>query len=156
MAELCKSFVFIITNPGRAYKSITPTVDRATVKLIFNTLKTIILEVILSHKRCNFKSFTFLSEKSRKKNFPSTTPIYLGKVFEIPKDFLQKVLWSGFGAEAPTDNAPKKVRQCRAFFIIKTCWNCRSKPCFKVLLKKRLKNPQNFCPEHTTSFWQNF
>ena len=42
------------------------------------------------------------------KNFAPITPIYFCKVFEIPKDFLQKVLWSGFGAEAPTFNAHKK------------------------------------------------
>ena len=42
------------------------------------------------------------------KNFAPTTPLCFCKVFEIPKDFLQKVLWSGFGADAPTDNTRKK------------------------------------------------
>ena len=42
------------------------------------------------------------------KNFAPNIPLYFGEVFEFPKDFLQKVLWSGFGAEAPTSNAHKK------------------------------------------------
>ena len=56
----------------------------------------------------NFSRHTFLSEKCVPKNFAPTTPLYFGEVFEFPKDFLQKVLWSGFGAEAPTFNAHKK------------------------------------------------
>ena len=36
------------------------------------------------------------------KNFAQKAPLYFGEAFGIPKDFLQKVLWSGFGADAPT------------------------------------------------------
>ena len=42
---------------------------------------------------------TFLSEKSRQKNFAPTTPLYFGEAFEFPKDFSRKVLcvwvWGG-------------------------------------------------------------
>ena len=47
---------------------------------------------------------TFLIRKVGKRISHRNTPIYSGKVFEIPKDFLQKVLWSEFGADAPTFN----------------------------------------------------
>ena len=77
------------------------------------------------------------------KNFTPTTPIYFNKVFEIPKDFLQKVLCVRvWGRTAPTDNAlTKKARHCRAFYFVKICWNCVRGPCFKRLLKKPLENP---------------
>ena len=35
------------------------------------------------------------------KNFAPTIPLHFGKAFEFPKDFLRKVLWSGFGADSP-------------------------------------------------------
>jgi len=40
-------------------------------------------------------SLTFLSEKSKQKNSVPNTSLYFGEAFEVPKDFLQKVLWSG-------------------------------------------------------------
>ncbi len=55
-----------------------------------------------------------------RKTFAPTISLYFCKVFEIPKDFLQKVLWSEFGADAQTFNAyTQKARHCRAFFILK-------------------------------------
>ena len=36
-------------------------------------------------------SLTFLSEKSKQKNFPPTTPIYLSEAFEVPRNFSRKV-----------------------------------------------------------------
>ena len=69
----------------------------------------------------------------------------LAKVFEIPKDFLQKVLWSGFGAEATTFNAHTKSTALPCFFILSQYVRTAvRRPCFKGLLKKSLKNPQNF------------
>ena len=59
---------------------------------------------------------TYLSPKKGKpKNFTPKIPLYFGEVFEIPKDFLQKVLWSGFGGIAPTDYAHKKRGEIRVF-----------------------------------------
>ena len=52
------------------------------------------------------------------KNFAPTTPLYFCKVFEIPKDFLQKVLWSEFGADAPTFNAYAKKHGNAVLFIL--------------------------------------
>ena len=52
------------------------------------------------------------------KNFAQKTPLYFGEAFEFPKDFSRKVLWSGFGAEAPTDNATHtKSTAMPCFFI---------------------------------------
>ena len=53
---------------------------------------------------------TYLSyKKGKPKNFPSTTPLYFGEAFEIPKDFSRKVLCvRGLGRIAPTFNAYKK------------------------------------------------
>ena len=56
--------------------------------------------------------FKGLFEKSPlkiRKNFPQTHHFILVKAFEFPKDFSRKVIWSGFGAKAPTDNACKKT-----------------------------------------------
>ena len=68
----------------------------------------------------------FSYKKSRQKNFPPNVPLHFGEAFEVPKNFaqkqhfilvkllkfqetfLEKFLVSGFGAEAPTDNAHKK------------------------------------------------
>ena len=55
-------------------------------------------------------------KKGVPKNFPQNTPLYFGEAFEVPRDFSRKVLWSGFGADAPTDNAYTKKRGNAAFF----------------------------------------
>ena len=46
-------------------------------------------------------SLTFLSEKSKQKNSVPNTSLYFGEAFEVPKDFLQKVLWSGSHGGSP-------------------------------------------------------
>ena len=52
---------------------------------------------------------TYLSPKKGKpKNFTLKIPLYFSEVFEIPKDFLQKVLWSGLGADSPNIKCYKK------------------------------------------------
>ncbi len=56
---------------------------------------------------------TFLERKVSQRTFAPNTSLYFGKVFEVPRDFLQKVLWSGFGAEAPTDNEHKNAAMPR-------------------------------------------
>ena len=98
----------------------------------------------------DFSRLIFLSEKGRHKNFALTIPLYFCKVFEITKDFLQKVLWSGFGAEAPTDNAHTKKHGNAVLFLILSMYvgTAVRGPCFKELLKKLLKNPQNFRTEY--------
>ena len=120
---------------------------------------------------CNFNRKKFLryhdmqKQKKRQKNTPffqrkvcqrtshQTHYFILSEAFEIPKDFSRKVLCVGvWGRQPPTDNAHKKTRRRRVFYFFVNSWNCRSKPCFKVLLKKHLKNPQNFPTDYTTSF----
>ena len=76
---------------------------------------------------CVYSDFAFLKrkvgghphlsyKKGVPKNFPQNTPLYFCEAFEIPKDFSRKVLWSGFGADAPTDNAYTKKHGNAAFF----------------------------------------
>ena len=50
---------------------------------------------------CFHKSPYFSYKKSMQKNFPPITALYFSKVFEVPRDFSRKVLWSGFGADSP-------------------------------------------------------
>ena len=44
---------------------------------------------------------TFLSEKSRQKNFAPNIPIYFGKTFEVPRDFSRKVPCVGVPRQTP-------------------------------------------------------
>ena len=69
----------------------------------------------------------------------------MAKVFEIPKDFLQKVLWSGFGAEATTFNAHKKHGNAVLSYLSKYVGTAVRGPCFKRLFEKSpLKIRKNF------------
>ena len=96
----------------------------------------------------------FFERKISSQTSHKTRHFILTKAFEFPKDFSRKVLWSGFGADAPTDNEHKK-RGHTAFFILSLCVETAvSGPCFKGLLKKSLENLQNFRTEYTTLFWQ--
>ena len=74
-------------------------------------------------------SLSYLSyNKGKPKNFPPNTSLYFSKVFEFPKDFFQKVLWSGFGAEAPTLNADiKKHGDAVLFYSPNNDKNCSLK-----------------------------
>ena len=90
------------------------------------------------------------------KNFARKTPLYFGEAFEIPKDFSRKVLWSGFGAYAPTFSAYTKNAALPRFFNCRQQLELRSKPCFKRLLKKPLKNPQNFRSKTPLYFGEAF
>jgi len=96
---------------------------------------------------------TYLSyKKGKPKNFPPNTSFYFGKAFEVPRNFSRKVscvkVWGG----QPQHSIHVKNAEKSAFLFFHYMLELRSKPCFKVLLKKRLKNPQNFPSEYTTSF----
>ena len=54
----------------------------------------------LRSKPC-FKRLFVKSPLKIRKNFAPITPPYFYKVFEVPRDFFQKVPWSGFGADSP-------------------------------------------------------
>ena len=60
---------------------------------------------------------TFPTQKGKPKNFAQNKSLYFGEAFEIPKDFSRKVLCVGVWGDAPTDNAYKKARHCRAFYF---------------------------------------
>ena len=83
-----------------------------------------------------------LSKKGVPKNFTPTIPIYFGEVFEIPKDFLQKVLCVRVWGGQPQLITPhKKSTALPCFLFCQNMLELRSKPCFKRLLKKPLENP---------------
>ena len=67
----------------------------------------------------NFR-FKGLLKKSLKnpQNFRAEyTTLLLRKLLRFQRTFLEKSFVSGFGAEAPTDNAYKKARRRRAFYF---------------------------------------
>ena len=63
------------------------------------------------------KELTFLERKVDIRTSLKTHQFILAKVFEIPKDFLQKVLWLGFGADAPTFTSTHKKHGIAVLFI---------------------------------------
>ena len=82
------------------------------------------------------------------KNFPPKhTTLLWQKLLRLQRTFLEKPFGRGLGRTAPTNNTYKKARRCRAFYFFHKQLELRSKPCFKALLKKHLKNPQNFHTE---------
>ena len=95
------------------------------------------------------KSFAptyFSYKKSRQKNFPQNYNTLLWRKFlRFQRTFYKKSFVSGFGAEAPTDNAHKKTRISPRFLFFHQHLELRSKPCFKVLfVKSPLKIRKNF------------
>ena len=62
---------------------------------------------------------TFLIRKVSQRISHRLHQFILAKVFEIPKDFFQKVLWSRFVADAPTDNAIRKYGNAVLFLFCK-------------------------------------
>ena len=98
----------------------------------------------LRSKPC-FKGLFAKSLLKIRKNFPQIHHFILAKLLRFQRTFHEKSFVSGFGAEAPTDNAHKKTRRNPRFLYCQYVLELRSKPCFKELLKKLLKNPQNFC-----------
>ena len=87
------------------------------------------------------------------KNFAPTTLLYLGEAFEVPRNFSRKVSCVGVWGRSPNIQCAQKNAEKSAFFILSsTVGTAVREPCFKELLKKLLKNPKNFCTNHTTLF----
>ena len=70
----------------------------------------------------NLLLLLFFRRKVSKRTSHRIHHFILAKAFEFPKDFSRKVLWSGFGAEAPTDNAYKKHGVAVLFYICLICF----------------------------------
>ena len=92
------------------------------------------------------------------KNFTQTHHFILSKVFEIPRNFLQKVPWSGFGADSPNIQYTRKNAVHTAFFNYRqNKLELRSKPCFKELfVKSSLKIRKNFASNTPLYFGKSF
>ena len=84
---------------------------------------------------------TFLSEKSRQKNFAPNTPIYFCEAFEVPRNFSRKVSCVGVPRRKPQHLTHTKNAVYTAFLFCHNVLELRSKPCFKRLFQKPLKNP---------------
>ena len=100
---------------------------------------------------------TFLSEKSRQKNFAPTTPLYFGEAFEFPKDFSRKVLCVRVPRRtAPTYNAHKKHGIAVLFLLFFVMsWNCVPNLALRGFFEKSsLKIRKNFPHRRATSLWQ--
>ena len=94
-----------------------------------------------------FLDLPFFRRKVDIRTFAQIYHLFRRKLLKFQETFPEKFLVSGFGAEAPTFNTHKKhgIAVLFYFFVI-ICWNCRSKPCFKVLfVKSTLKIRKNFC-----------
>ena len=90
--------------------------------------KNVVNTPFFRRKVCHRTYFSY--KKSRQKNFPPNTPLYFGEAFEIPKDFSRKVLWSGFGAKAPTFSAHIKSTALPCFLKYPCCF-LSSEKCFE-------------------------
>ena len=65
-----------------------------------------------------FKELFVKSSLKIRKNFASNYLFVFSKAFWFPKDFSRKALWSGFGADSPNIQCPrKKARRRRAFLF---------------------------------------
>jgi len=98
-------------------------------------MQKIIANTPFFRERCA-KEPTFLIRKVGKRISHRTHHFVLTKLLKFQETFLEKFLVSGFGAEAPTDNARKKARRCRAFLYCRKKLELRSKLCFKRLFEK--------------------
>ena len=63
-----------------------------------------------------FKELFVKSSLKIRKNFAPNYLFVLSKAFEVPRNFFQKVPWSGFGADAPTFNAHAKKHGVAVLF----------------------------------------
>ena len=87
---------------------------------------------------------------------PQLHHFILAKLLKFQETFPEKFLVSGFGADAPRFNTYIKSTALPCFLCFVMCWNCVPNLRFKGLLKKPLKNPQNFHTDYTTLFWRSF
>ena len=117
--------------------------------------------LFLNKKIKNFYVFSqipyFSFKKSRQKNFPPITPLYFSKVFEVPRDFLQKVpcvrVWGG----QPQLITLTKKHGVAVLLYFRKQSELRSKPCFKRLfVKSPLKIRKNFAPITPPYFYKVF
>ena len=63
------------------------------------------------------RTVLFFRRKVGKRTFVPNTPIYFGEAFEVPRNFPEKFLVSGIGADAPTSNAHTKKHGDAVLFI---------------------------------------
>ena len=90
------------------------------------------------------------------KNFAPNTPNLLWrKLLRFQRTFHEKSFVSGFGAEAPTDNAHKKARQRRAFLSCQNTLELRSKPPLFTFLERKV-NQRTFLPTIPFIFAKTF
>ena len=72
------------------------------------------------------------------KNFAQKHHFILAKLLKFQETFLEKFLASGFGADAPTDNATQKSTAMPCFLICQNMLELRSKPPFLTFLERKV------------------
>ena len=97
-----------------------------------------------------------LSKKGVPKNFPPNTPLYFGEVFEIPKDFLQKVLCvQVWGGQPQLITLSQKKHGNAVLFILSKYVGTAFQTSFSYLSYKKGK-PKNFPPTTPLHFGEAF
>ena len=100
----------------------------------------------------------FFRRKVCQRTLLKNTTSFWQKFLRFQRTFYKKSFVSGFGADAPTDNAhTKKHGNAVLFIIYHKQLELRSKPCFKVLfVKSPLKIRKNFPQIHQFVFVKAF
>ena len=111
------------------------------------------LPTYLSYKKGKPKNTPFFRRKVCQRTSHQPHHFILSEAFEVPRNFSRKVSCVRVWGRSPNIQYPQKNAEKSAFFILSsTVGTAVREPCFKELLKKLLKNPQNFCTDHTTLF----
>ena len=78
------------------------------------------------------------------------------KLLKFQETFLEKFLWSGFGAEAPTDNTHKKHGVAVLFILEEYVGTAFQTLLEGAFFKKPLKNPQKLPSNTLLYFGESF
>ena len=99
-----------------------------------------------------------LSKKGVPKNFPPNTPLYFGEVFEIPKDFLQKVLCVRvWGGQPQLITLSQKKHGIAVLFILSKCVGTAFQTLLQEAFEKApLKIRKTFAPIMPLHFGEAF
>ena len=111
------------------------------------------LPTYLSYKKGKPKNTPFFRRKVCQRTSHRIHHFIWTKAFEVPRNFSRKVSCVGVWGGQPQLTTNTKNAEKSAFFILSEYVGTAVRgPCFKALLKKLLKNPKNFCTNHTTLF----
>ena len=94
-----------------------------------------------------------LSKKGVPKNFPPNTPLYFGEVFEIPKDFLQKVLCVRvWGGQPQLITLSQKKHGIAVLFILSKCVGTAFQTLLQEAFEKAPRKSAKLSPDYIILF----